>query len=530
LKTATIHITAKVATIRGVSHTTLNRIDRLLSVPNPAAEHVKRRAASRCKACKTQIREQTGRWPSFLRQCLSQCTCWACRWDGTQHLFNMDMSTFPVGLVHLVKRKLKKQYTVRVVDERVMNVDKVLKRVDTRMLPGRAPDGRRVVLRDYQVESLRRAIKSRGGVFHLATNAGKTPTAAGLINALRTTTLYLVPNAKLLKQTRTELAAYLKVPVDEIGVIGSGQFEVRKLTVAMASSLTYKPNGKATAATRAKYKLKAAEIRSFLSGVKAVILDEVHHAAAKTWRTVVDLCTRAVWRFGLSGTPFDRTDGNSIYVMAYCGPAVARVSNDYLIKKGFSARPKITAHIVKKVIDADGNRVYDLGHRYTDVYKAGIVRNVAFHEKVVRDSLRHVRAKRKVLVLLRELEHGHAQLQAFENAGFGRAEFVHGKMSGDEVEEAKERFSRGDVRVLIGSPVLGEGQNMPDIGALIVADDFVSIITTLQRIGRGLRKKKGANVLRVEEYAHMSHHFFAEHFIARCATYEAEGFTVRDAA
>lgn len=472
------------ARVVGVPFTVMSELDEMLSIENPAAEHIKRRA-----------------------RMLGQH--WAKDWDGKAHLFNIDTGTFPAGLTRRVQKALSKRRTVRVKDLRGCTKEAVaaLQRVSARMLRG-------IELRDYQLKAIRRGIKRHGGIAHLATNAGKTAVGSGWIKALgMPRTLYMVPNRKLVLQAKRDLSGFLGISQDEIGVIQGGEFNPKQITIAITNSLT--PRGR---------KQREA-VNKFLKTVQLLILDEVHHAAAKTWMAIAKKCS-AYWRFGLSGTPFDRTDGRSIYVEAYCGPIVARVTNAELIKRGFSAKPIIKLVEVSKCVDYNDEEVYADG-RYDEVYKAAIVRNKHFHERIVKDTLGHVAKGRPTLVLIREHEHGFALMDRFEEHGFGRVEFVHGKLDEDEVEEAKRRFEEGSTQVLIATPVFGEGQHIPVIRGLVIADDFKSVILILQRIGRGLRKKKGDNTLHMTEYAHLTHRYLTEHSEIRVDRYEKEGFDIR---
>lgn len=471
------------ARIVGVPFKALSELDELLSIENPAAEHIKRRA---------RMMHQT----------------WAEDWDGRTHLFNLQTATLPAGLVRRAKKALSKRFKVKVKDQRpcAKQAPAALERVHEGMLKG-------VTLRDYQLRAIRRGIKYHGGIAHLATNAGKTAVGSGFIEALeRPITLYMVPNRKLVAQARRDLSGFLGIDQDEIGIIQGGEFNPKNITIAITNSLT------------PKERKQRERVNAFLKTVKLLILDEVHHAAAKTWMTIAKKCA-AYWRFGLSGTPFDRTDGRSIYVEAYCGPVVARVSNKELIDRGFSAKPKIRLREINKAINYHDERVYPDG-RYDEVYKDAIVRNKYFHERIVKDALAHVAKGRPTLILIREYEHGFALMDRFEEQGFGRVEFVHGKLGEEEVEEAKKRFADGETQIIVATPVFGEGQHIPAIRGLVIADDFKSVILILQRIGRGLRMKEGDNTLHVTEYCHMLHHYLTEHSEARVSTYEKEGFDV----
>lgn len=522
------------AVVKGVKAHHIEKLDEKFAIDNPNAEHIKRyaRMGGRSK--------------------------WAKLWDGKQHLFNVQTCAFPVGFVSDVRRFLeKRKYTVQMQDNRACarQAPKAVRRVSADML-------KEITLRDYQLKAVRKAIAKRGGVARLATNAGKTAVGAALIKAIDGVTLYMVPNTKLITQTTNEFARFLGISPDEIGVIRGGEFNPKRITIGIVNSLVpgSKPKWKAASKTAIKqamaedqleappegedlaryiksvadnafkermraYNERKKKLAAYLKTVEVFIPDECHHTAAKTWREVSRRCT-ATWRFGLSATPLNRTDGRSIFVKAICGPVIANITNKELIARGISAKPTINIVEIARAKDPQGKTVHPDG-RYSDVYKAGIVRNTYFHKRIVRDSLGHVELGRPTLILVKEHEHGHALVQAFDDVGFGRVDFVHGNLDDETFEQAKENFSRGHNKVLIATPVFGEGQHVPDIRSLVIADDFESVILILQRIGRGLRKKKGENKLYVTDYAHTTHRYLSDHSLTRIELYEQEGFHVR---
>lgn len=486
---------------------------------------------------------------------------WARNWDGKTHLINTNTGSFPVGLVQGVRKALcKLGYKVKVRDSRpcALEAPGAVQRVSEGMLKG-------FTLHDYQVDSVRDAITQLGGIFHIATGGGKTLVGSALTKALDQRTLYVVPNTKLVTQTSKVLVKTLGLQVSDIGLVKGGVFAPQKITIAVVNSLLVTPPPKklrkptkavlvealvsegydpetithselkrvmgTLAVSLAKeqkraWKERNERVKQLLRETQVLILDETHHAGSRSWMKVIK-SSGAFWKFGLSATPFDRSDGKSLFVEAYCGPRVARVSNDDLIKRGLLALPIVRVKEINTVIDYNDREVEPWGS-YDEVYKAGIVRNKAFHEQVVSDALRHVAKKRPCLVLVKEHECGYAILQRFEDEGFGHAAFAHGKQSDEEVDETLERFARGDIRVLIGSPVLGEGMDMPDVRSLVIADDFKSVILILQRIGRGIRKKRsGENLLHVTDYAHTAHKYLADHSLERITVYEREKFDVR---
>ncbi|HET7771924.1 MAG TPA: DEAD/DEAH box helicase family protein, partial [Chloroflexota bacterium] len=135
----------------------------------------------------------------------------------------------------------------------------------------------------YQREALRNWLSAGGrGVVVLPTGAGKTVLAFMAIEQLPVRTLVVVPTIELLRQWREGLIQRAGLPEELVGVVGGGERDPRPVTV-----MTYD---------------SAAMPHRDLSAYGLLIVDEVHHLPAPTYRTIAQR-TSAPWRLGLSATP-----------------------------------------------------------------------------------------------------------------------------------------------------------------------------------------------------------------------------------
>jgi superfamily II DNA or RNA helicase len=160
-----------------------------------------------------------------------------------------------------------------------------------------------LIARPYQDEALAAWTSQRGrGVVVLPTGAGKTVVALVAAARLGLRTLVVVPTIELLHQWRTGLAERLGYPLDEIGIVGGGKRTVRDLTV-----ITYD---------------SAAMPRRRLEGFGLLVVDEVHHLPAASYRAIAGK-VNAPFRLGLSATP-ERSDEGHHALERLIGPIVFR--------------------------------------------------------------------------------------------------------------------------------------------------------------------------------------------------------------
>lgn len=423
-------------------------------------------------------------------------------WDGRRHMFYKDGCTFPKGLVPRVKGLLREAgYRVmRTVDARPRPPRVTELEVSADMLSG-------VTLREDQLRVICSALEDGCGLLHVATGGGKTEIAAAIIKALLgQRCLFLVHTKQLLLQGRERLALRLGTIPEHIGVIGDGRFDPKQVTVATVQSLT-----------RVRGAAQKKVVAAYLKTIELLILDECHHSSAKSFFRLVQRVD-APWRYGLSGTPFGLADGKGLMVEAAFGPVVERVTNAELIELGVNARPTI------RMIEVSEPKLDD-AMDWQSVYKAGIVNNDARNAAIAREVEAFACKDWPTLVLVRELRHGDQIARLLRDMEIPHA-FVHGQMPTDEVERQKDRLTEGKIAVLVASPIFGEGVDVPAIRALVIADGGQSVANVLQKLGRGLRAKKGDNRLDAVDFADLTHRWLSRHSQERLAMYEGEGFEV----
>lgn len=442
-------------------------------------------------------------------------------WDGRRHMFHKEGCTFPKGLAPRVKALLREAgYRVmRTRDQRARRHQdgvnspheghedaNVELEISDDMLTG-------ITLRDDQMRVIEAALESGCGLIHSATGGGKTAVAAAIIKALDDRRcLFLVHTRQLLRQAREAMARFFGTIEEYIGVIGDGRFDPKHITVSTVQSLT-----------RVQGAEKKRVVAKYLKTVELLILDETHHASAKSFYRLIQRID-APWRYGMSGTPFGLADGKGLMVEAAFGPVVARVTNEELIELGVNARPTI------RMLEVSEPKLED-GLDWQSVYKAGIVLNDVRNAMVSREAAAFARQGWPTLILVREIWHGDRIAHDLNGLGVSHA-FVHGRMPTDEVERQKARLVEGKIMVLIASPIFGEGVDLPagdnfvGIKGLIIADGGQSVANVLQKIGRGLRKKQGDNRLDVIDFADLTHKWLSRHAQERLALYESEGFQV----
>lgn len=351
----------------------------------------------------------------------------------------------------------------------------------------KAPDGGE--LRWYQQEAIEVAIARQNCLLRAPTGSGKTSTAIGLIAWLQRTALVVVDSGELLRQWVTRLCAELGLAEADVGVLGAGRWDVRPVTVAMRQTLAKRlPNA------------------TLEEAFGVVVVDEVHRAAATTFRGVVDMLP-ARWRVGVSADE-TRPDKMEPLVYATFGPVAYEVTRSVLIEEGsvldveclLVMTPFEAPWYVEQraVMQPDHNRLLDemTAHEPRNQLIAGIVA-----EENARGS--------QVLVLTHRVEHAHQVRGMVDACGLA----LGGRENAEQSAAALDAMRARALRSVCGTvQSLGTGIDLPSVEVGVLATPignnrqlYGQIRGRLSRPGEGKRpglyvlwdhKVTGAAVLR----------------------------------
>lgn len=414
------------------------------------------------------------------------------RWDGRKHMFKSRTGAFPTGLVEAVKGSLTASDTEYDVEDLRVEPTPSEAGFDLHGITFDHPY-------EYQLDTCEKMIEAKQGIVKAATGSGKTEIACAVTQYLGLPTLFMVPTRELMYQSQKRFMKRLGLTEQEIGIVGDGHWEPGSLvTVATIPTL--------------ESRLDTVACQDLLKSIDVLFLDECHKVGSDTYYTVSTLCP-AYYRFGLSATPLDRTDGANIMLIAATGEMITDIPLKYLVDLGVCAKAdiifdKITEPVLKKNV------------RYNTAYKNGVSENPQLLGKVIEWTEVLVDSGLSVLILCEEIQHGKLIDDALwtEASKMIPHQFIHGTEDMDVRKAAIESFDKRNLPVLIASSILDEGVDVQTIDALILAGSRKSKIKTLQRLGRGLRGER----LLVIEFANFCHKYLLEHSYQRLNDYKDE--------
>ena len=235
-------------------------------------------------------------------------------------------------------------------------------------------------LRPEQQDAIEQVLDYDQGILCAPTAFGKTVVGACLIAKRAVNTLILVHRHQLMDQWRARLAAFLALPIEQIGQFGGGKTKRTGLIdVAVIQSLQRKE-----------------AVEDFVADYGHVIVDECHHLSAVTFERILRE-VKAKYVLGLTATP-TRKDGHQPIIYMQCGPIRFHLS----AKKAAESSP-LKHKVFPRITDFGWNRAEN-EMAIQDIYAALIVSQER-NDLIVRDLHQALAAGRSPLVLTSRTGH-----------------------------------------------------------------------------------------------------------------------------
>jgi superfamily II DNA or RNA helicase len=329
-------------------------------------------------------------------------------------------------------------------------------------------------LRDYQEALLQKIFDSwaRGNrrvLAQLPTGAGKTIVFSAIAREFLKQglgVLVLAHREELILQAGEKLEALSGLPVGYI---------------------------KAGMPVNADYDVQVASVQSLIrrkrfpeSGL--VIVDEAHHAVAKSYKDILDQYPQA-YILGVTATPC-RTDGQGfkwLFDDLITGP-----SPEWLISSGYLSPFRLYG--ASSLIDTKGVK------KTAGDFNQGQLEDAAM--KVVGDVVpawrKHAEGKRTIVFAV-GVDHSKAIASEFLKEGIP-AEHLDGTTPNEERRAAIARFRSGETLVLSNCGLFTEGFDCPAVEAVQICRPTCSLILHLQMLGRALRPAEGKDFARIIDH------------------------------
>ncbi|MDP9356705.1 MAG: DEAD/DEAH box helicase, partial [Chloroflexota bacterium] len=334
--------------------------------------------------------------------------------------------------------------------------------------------------RDYQRDAIAAifAAQERGLrriLLTLPTGAGKTVVFSLVIEQMLARggrVLVLVHRDELLQQAVTKLRD-VPGPDADIGIVKAEHDEpTAQIVVASVQTLVHERR-----------------LRRLGEGFTLIVIDEAHHAAAPTYRRILDHFgaldsqnTGAPFVLGVTAT-VDRGDG--IGLDSTFQEIVYELGMLDLIRQGHLVDLKA----VQVAVAADFNNLHTRAGDIIDSDAARVLMDADAPSHVARAYREHA-ADRTGLIFTPTIDVAHAMAEALRGKGFPAA-----ALDGTTPSDTRRRILRGlrdgDIQAVTNCAVLTEGFDEPKVDCITIARPTKSRSLYTQMIGRGTRPYPG---------------------------------------
>ncbi len=391
-------------------------------------------------------------------------------WDGKIRIFNLRDRLLYRGLEQELKTFCQDrdlEFETDLIPQDQVTREDIDAFVETLNIPDKFER------RDYQLNAMKDAINNNGrALFLSATSSGKSFLIYILMRWYAKKTLILVPTVTLVHQMTDDFVDY-----------GYDSEKIHKI-MAGTEKWTDCP------VTISTWQSAVDQGQEWFDQFDVVIGDEAHKFASKSLISIMDRLVNCSVRLGFTGS----LNGSKCHVMVLSGqfgPIMEVISTRELIDKGYASNMNINVVLLKHPENVCRAKKMDYAEEVS--YLLGLDSRNKFICKLTS------KLEGNTLILFFKIDHGkllYEMLKAkFPNR---KVILIYGKTKGSERNEARATVEDEEDAIIVASyGTFSTGINIKRLHNLIFALAWKSQITTLQSIGRGLRKGAGKEICNV---------------------------------
>lgn len=399
--------------------------------------------------------------------------------------FHNDM--FPTGHLNIVRE------SVKVLGTTCKEVDHRNKPHNTMILKWLSKPH---TPRYYQTDMINLGLREGRGVFESAVGTGKSLILAYIAKELSVESLIIVPSVGLAVQLENDFISWF------------GRHTVEIIdTKRVRAGKQLKPIRIATVQTLASLQ-KSKELNLVVYDVKALFVDEIHHAGASSYTNLLPDIDHIYYRFGFTGT-FMRNDAKSLDMWGFLSNVLYRYPAHQAIAEGFLTPIEVCVHDVYGKPNKSYPKEYDMNYCGSEAILQKVL-------EICNDS----GDNDQILILVKNKDKSGKILHEFlELNGFANL-YVSGDDKKEVVNNTIKEFNDKKFRILIGSSVIGEGIDVRSADHLIMCQGGKSEITMVQAVGRLVRKFEGKLIGKVHDFNFMGTKYMVKHLKQREDIYD----------
>lgn len=246
----------------------------------------------------------------------------------------------------------------------------------------------------------------------------------------------------------------------------------------------------------------------WLEGVKELylVIDEAHHATAKTYRKIISYLKEKVTNvkiIGLTATPFRTEDSEQgLLKKIFTDDIIYSISLKELINRQILSRLEIEAYQTGEEFDKNIGKTDWESIVHMDTIPEDIAQKIADSRErnhlIVSTYKKNRKKYGQTIIFTVSIDHAIALAALLKDAGI-KADYIVSSIvdegtgvtiSQKQNEKKLEAYRNGDLQVLVNVEILTEGIDLPQTKTVFLARPTVSKTLMTQMVGRALRGVK----------------------------------------
>lgn len=222
-----------------------------------------------------------------------------------------------------------------------------------------------------------------------------------------------------------------------------------------------------------------------------IIVDEAHHAAAKSWRQVMERFSEARV-VNMTATPFrsdkEEIDGELVFRYPFKRATlkgyVKQIQAWYVAPNEltFTMKGKTETYSLEEVMKLKEKDWFSRGVALSDVCNVSIVNNSL--QKL--EDLRETGTNHQLIAVACSVDHAKTIRSLYSARGY-KADVIYSQMDPDAQDDVMRRLRSGELDCIIQVQMLGEGFDHPKLSVAAIFRPFRTLAPYIQFVGRILR-------------------------------------------
>ncbi len=438
-------------------------------------------------------------------------------WDGKIRLYNVVTGEIYMGLFPYIEEYLQNNGEDYELDDGLRNKREVARSVVQGFVRGLRPtlNGRRIKVRDYQIDAITHAIATNRSLLISPTASGKSLIIYCLVRyyqMMELKTLILVPTTSLVEQMYKDFEDYGWSSGTYCQKIYQGHNKKVEKDVVIST-------------WQSIHRMPRPYFRQF----GAVFGDEAHLFKAKSLTGIMTKLDTCKYRFGLTGT-LDGTQTHRLVLEGLFGKAKYVVTTKELIDNKTLSNLKINCIVLEySNEDAQITKEFDY-HEELEYIVTKTKRN-----NFLCGLMDYVNGNTLILFQFVE-KHGEPLYKLIKDKYTEERKtfFVYGGVDTDTREQIREIVENETDAIIVASyGTFSTGINIRNINNIVFASPSKSKIRVLQSLGRGLRigdKSKNLKLFDIADDFTLGNNrpnFTLRHFQQRLNIYKEQKFSYK---